>query len=151
MKEALSDMKMKKIVADCNLDTIKDQRGAIFSYIPKKPIYEWTHQFINKGKVRGNHFHPEFDEYILIVSGSGMEVEKDIETSKENKIYLAKGDCVYIPKNTYHVFLAITDCESVSFLTKRWDDCKNPIIHENIGYGVGDHGDPNSEYYQDKK
>ena len=29
-------MKMKKIVGDCNLNTIKDGRGVIFSYIPKK-------------------------------------------------------------------------------------------------------------------
>ena len=142
-------MKMKKITPDCNLNTIKDGRGAIFSYIPKHPICEWTHQFINKGKVRGNHCHPEFDEYILIVSGSGMEVEKDMETGEENKIYLAKGECVYIPRNTFHVFLAITDCESVSFLTKKWDDCEKPIIHENVGYGDGDHGDPDSEYYKD--
>lgn len=34
----------------------------------------------------------------------------------------------------------------VSFLTKKWNDCKEPIIHENLGYGVGDHGDPLSKY-----
>ena len=58
---------------------------------------------------------------------------------------------MYIPRNTYHVFAAITNCESVSFLTKRWDDCQEPIIHENLGYGKGDHGDPDSKYFQNKK
>ena len=76
-------MKMKKIVADCNLNTIKDGRGAIFSYIPEQPIYEWTHQFIHKGKVRGNHCHPEFDEYYLLTSGEGVLVSKDSEDSDE--------------------------------------------------------------------
>ena len=76
-----------------------------------------------------------------------MEVEKDPETGKENFYYLAKGECIFIPRNTYHVFLAITECESVSFLTKRWDDCKNPIIHENLGMGKGDHGDPDNPYH----
>ncbi len=47
---------------------------------------------------------------------------------------------------TYHVFLAITDCQSVSFLTKRWDDCKKPIVHQNLGLGDGDHGDPKSAF-----
>ena len=143
-------MKMKKITPNCNLDTIKDGRGAIFSYIPDQPILEWTHQFINKGKVRGNHCHPEFDEYILLVSGEGMEVEKNTETGEEEFHYMAKGECIFIPRDTYHVFLAITECESVSFLTKRWNDCDKPIIHENLGLGEGDHGDPESNYHKER-
>ena len=63
---------------------------------------------------------------------------------------MSKGSCIYIPANTYHVFMAITDCESVSFITKPWDDCKNPIIHENLGHGVGDHGDPSSKFNKKK-
>jgi hypothetical protein len=46
--------------------------------------------------------------------------------------------------------MAITDCQSVSFLTKRWDDCAKPIIHENLGFGGGDHGDPKSEFYKEQ-
>ena len=61
---------------DCNLNTVKDGRGAIYSFVPKLPILEWTHQYIKSGKIRGNHCHPEFDEYILLVSGTGIEVEK---------------------------------------------------------------------------
>ena len=58
----MKKMKIQKIKPNCNLDTIKDRRGGIFSFVPKEPIFEWTHQFINKGKIRGNHCHPEFDE-----------------------------------------------------------------------------------------
>ena len=143
-------MKIKKIKPLCNLNTIKDGRGAIFSFVPDKPILEWTHQFINKGKIRGNHCHPEFDEYILLVSGEGVEIEKNLKTKKEKFHYLSKGECVFIPNNTYHVFLAITDCQSVSFLTKPWDECKDPIVHENLGFGDGDHGDPNSKFRKKK-
>ena len=142
---------IRKIKPVCNLNTLKDGRGAIFSFVPKEPIYEWTHQFINKGKIRGNHCHPEFDEYILLVRGNGVEIEKDNKTGKEKSHFLSKGECIFIPKNTYHVFIAITDCESVSFLTKKWDECKNPIIHENLGHGIGDHGDPSSKYNKNKK
>jgi|TARA_Y100000310_G_scaffold144551_1_gene143797 dTDP-4-dehydrorhamnose 3,5-epimerase-like enzyme len=142
-------MRIKQFKPTCNLNTVKDGRGAIFSFVPEQPVVEWTHQFIKSGKVRGNHCHPEFDEYILLVSGEGMEVEKDTETGEEEFHYMAKGECIFIPRDTYHVFLAITDCESVSFLTKRWNDCDNPIIHENLGLGEGDHGDPESSYHKE--
>jgi mannose-6-phosphate isomerase-like protein (cupin superfamily) len=143
-------MKMRSFKPNCNLNTIKDGRGAIFSFIPETPILEFTHQFIKAGKVRGNHNHPEFDEYILLVAGEGVEVEKDNETGEERFIYMSKGECIYIPRGTSHVFLAITDCQSVSFLTKRWDDCKQPIVHENLGMGGGDHGDPKSAFYAER-
>jgi len=143
-------MKIIKFKPSCNLNTVKDGRGAIFSFVPEEPIVEWTHQFIKSGKVRGTHCHPEFDEYIMLVSGEGMEVEKVPETDEEEFHYMAKGDCIYIPRNTYHVFLAITDCESVSFLTKKWNDCDKPIIHENLGLGEGDHGDPESNYHKER-
>jgi dTDP-4-dehydrorhamnose 3,5-epimerase-like enzyme len=141
-------MKMRSFKPACNLSTIRDGRGAIFSFVPEQPILEFTHQFIKAGKIRGNHCHPEFDEYILLVDGTGVEVEKDLDSGAESFIYMAKGECIYIPRGTYHVFMAITDCQSVSFLTKRWDDCARPIIHENLGFGAGDHGDPNSPHYQ---
>ena len=139
-------MKMKSFKPDCNLNTIRDGRCAIFSFVPDAPILEFTHQFIKAGKIRGNHCHPEFDEYILLVDGAGVEVEVSTKTGKESFIYMNKGECIYIPRKTYHVFLAITDCQSVSFLTKRWDDCKKPIVHQNLGLGEGDHGDPKSEF-----
>ncbi|MBI5381002.1 MAG: cupin domain-containing protein [Opitutae bacterium] len=140
-------MRIKSIKPACNLNTIRDGRGAIFTYVPDAPIQEFTYQFINAGKIRGNHCHPEFDEYILLVEGSGVEVEKDPETGEESYIRMSKGECIFIPRNTYHVFLAITDCQSVSFLTKRWDDCKVPILHQNLGLGEGDHGDPKNAFH----
>ena len=109
---------------------------------------EWTHQTIIKGKLRGNHYHPEFDEYILLVSGQGAIIEKG--EKEDHFLRMSKGMCVYIPKNTSHVFLATTDCESVSFLTKPWNDCENPIIHENLGHGKGDFGDPDSVHHDEQ-
>ena len=81
-------MKIKYFEGSVNLDTIQDGRGAIFSFVPESPIYEWTHQFIKSGKIRGNHCHPEFDEYIMIVSGEGVEVEKDINTGGRKILYV---------------------------------------------------------------
>ena len=148
MKEKKSGGKIQLFNPSCNLNTINDGRGAIFSFVPDVPIVEWTHQFIKAGKARGNHCHPEFDEYIMLVDGAGVEVEKDTKTDKEHFIYMNQGICIFIPKGTYHVFLAISDCQSVSFLTKRWDDCKRPIVHADLGLGSGDHGDPKSVYFK---
>ena len=69
-------MKIKRFEPSCNLVTLKDGRGSIYQWVPDKPIMEWTHQTIIKGKLRGNHYHPEFDEYILLVSGQGAIIEK---------------------------------------------------------------------------
>jgi len=134
-------MKLKKIDPSCNLATIRDGRGGIFTYYPEKPIVEFNFQFINKGKIRGNHYHPEFDEYYLITEGQGVMVTKD--ESKEEFLYVGKGDCIFVPRNTSHVLYAITNCNIVTFLNKKWDDCETPIVHENLGMGTGDHGDPN--------
>lgn len=135
-------MKIKKIDPDCDLSTVRDGRGGIFSFYPGKPILEFNFVFVNKGVVRGNHCHPEFDEYYLITSGNGVVVTKS-EKGQDEFLYVGKGDCIYLPQGTFHVFYAITDCSKVSFLTKKWDDCAVPIIHENLGMGTGDHGDPN--------
>ncbi|MBI2653362.1 cupin domain-containing protein [Candidatus Woesearchaeota archaeon] len=135
-------MKIKRLEPECNLATVRDGRGGIFTYYPKDPIVEFNFMFIKEHKIRGNHWHPEFDEYFLLTSGEGIMVTKD-EDEKEKFLYLSKGQCVHSPKNTKHVFYAITDCEAVVMLTKKWDDCNPPIIHENLGMGTGDHGDPN--------
>ena len=133
-------MKIRKIDPACNLDTVRDGRGGIFTFYPNKPIVEFNFLFLNKGKVRGNHYHPEFDEYYVITDGTGVIVTRDGD--KEAFLYVSKGDCIHIPQGALHVLYGITDVNLVSMLTKKWDDCEKPIVHENLGMGRGDHGDP---------
>ena len=135
-------MRIGRLEPACNLDTVRDGRGGIFTYTPNDPIVEWNFIFIKTGRIRGNHYHPEFDEYFLLTSGQGVMVSKDSPDANEEFIYLSQGQCTYAPKNTSHVFYAITDCTAVALLTKKWDDCSPPIIHEYLGMGRGDHGDP---------
>ena len=144
-------MKIEEILPLCNLNTVKDGRGGIFTFIPKDPIVEFNYNMVKAGKVRGNHYHPEFDEYYIIVSGQGVIVSKDGPDAEDEFLYLSPGHCIRTPKNTSHVFLAITDCTLVVLLTKKWDDCEKPIVHENLGMGKGDHGDPSSPFYKQEK
>lgn len=141
-------MKIEELKPSSNLDTIRDGRGGIFTFIPKDPIVEFNYNIIKAGKVRGNHYHPEFDEYFLLVKGEGVIITRDDPNAEDEFIFLSPGHCTYTPKGTRHVFVAITDCVAIAMLTKKWDKCENPIIHENLGMGSGDHGDPSSPYYK---
>ena len=143
-------MRIEEILPICNLNTVKDGRGGIFTFIPKDPIVEFNYNMVKAGKVRGNHYHPEFDEYYIIVSGQGVIISKDGPDAEDEFLYLSPGHCIRTPKNTSHVFLAITDCTLIVLLTKKWDDCKQPIVHENLGMGKGDHGDPESNFYKEQ-
>ena len=69
-------MAIKIIHPGCNLNTVKDGRGAIFSFVPDQPIQEWTFQFIKAGKLRGNHCHPEFDERSRSSTGRALKSRK---------------------------------------------------------------------------
>lgn len=137
-------MKLKRLVPECNLDTVRDGRGGIFTFYPEKPVVEFNFQFINKGKVRGNHYHPEFDEYYLFTEGNGVMVTKS-DDGKEEFLYVGTGDCIYIPQGVPHVTHAITDIKYVTFLTKKWNDCTVPIVHEQLGTGTDDYAGPNAK------
>jgi len=134
-------MKIKKLKPECNLATVRDGRGGIFTFYPTKPILEFSYIFIKARKIRGNHYHPEFDEYFFLVEGNGVLVNID-KNGKEDFIYLSKGEGTFNPSGESHVFYAITDSCAIAMLTKKWDDCKRSIVHQNLGMGMGDHGDP---------
>ena len=114
----------------CNLDTIKDGRGGIFTWLPDKPVVEFNMLYFRPGKIRGFHLHPHFEEYLLVVEGNGTLVTRDDPDDKktESFIHLSKGTCTKTTINTYHTIYAITEMTIVAMLTKRWDHSDPPII-----------------------
>jgi mannose-6-phosphate isomerase-like protein (cupin superfamily) len=116
--------------SSCNLSTVKDGRGGIFTWVPTDPILEFNMLYFLPNKVRGNHFHPEFTEYFLVVDGSGVLVTPDPAGGKDLVHHMSKGSCVKTPPNTPHAFHAITQVTAVSMLSTPWDQCQKPIIHE---------------------
>ena len=124
-------MKIELFKPSCNLETVRDGRGGIFTWIPKEPIVEWNMVVFNPTKMRGNHYHNEFVEYFLVVQGFGVMVSKD-EGGKEIFFHLSKGQCVRIPKGVPHAFYAIEHTTAMAFLTKNWDKCNPPIHHEEL-------------------
>jgi len=122
-------MKFEILHPTCNLDTIKDQRGGIFTWLPKEPIVEFNMLYFRPGKIRGLHYHPHFIEYMLVVSGNGvMVVREDLKDKDHDKIiHMSKGLCTRTENNVYHTIHAITEMTVVAMLTKKWEDCDPPI------------------------
>ena len=117
--------RIKRLAPEIAPITYKDGRGVISTFYPSVPIVEFNLITTHKGAFRGGHFHNEFDEYTLMVTGGGVYVELDGDTELSETV--ATGDCLYIPKDVPHVFYPTADTQMVSLLTKRWNECKEPI------------------------
>mgnify|MGYP006085357277 FL=1 len=126
-------MTIKTLHPTCNLDTIKDGRGGILTWIPKEPIVEFNMLFFKPGKTRGFHYHPEFIEYLLCVDGNGILVSRDDKNDPKTEkiINLSKGICTRAEKEDYHTVYSITEMTLVAMLTKQWDKSNPPIIKVN--------------------
>ena len=116
----------------CNPETVRDGRGGIFTWIPDHDIKEFNLVIIKPNKMRGNHYHPEFIEYFLVVSGKLLLTTED-KANKEIVNFLASpGMCFRTPIGTSHSFHAIDESTCISLLTKPWDECEKPIITSSI-------------------
>jgi mannose-6-phosphate isomerase-like protein (cupin superfamily) len=130
--DKLSNERMELYFPSCNVDTVRDGRGGIFTWVPQDLIMEFNLLYFTPATTRGNHYHPEFTEYFLIVEGSGIAVTRDAPDMTERIIHLSKGNCIRTPAGVTHTIYAITPLTAVALLTKPWDDCKVPIVREDI-------------------
>lgn len=122
-------MKYEVLRPTCNLKTVLDGRGGIFTWVPKDALHEFNMLYFTPGAIRGNHYHPEFVEYFLVVEGSGVMVFK-MEDGKEEIVHMSKGTCTRAEPGIAHAFHAITPVTAVAMLSKTWDSCEPPIVHE---------------------
>ncbi len=102
-----------------------DSRGAVYTYVPQQDIKEFNYIFTCAGVNRGYHCHDEFDEYVMLVHGEMIIIE--LIGNDNRKIVLGPGQTVRIPKSVPHVFVSVTDCKFLNFLTKPWHLCNKPI------------------------
>ena len=130
MKNKLGNIDI--LEASCNISTVQDGRGAIFTWLPDQPIVEFNMLYFQPNKIRGNHSHPEFVEYFLIADGSVVMVTKDPATGKEINMLASRGVCFRTPPNTPHAVHAITQSICMSCLTKPWANCDRPIVYEDL-------------------
>lgn len=122
----MTKKRIKKLDPEINPITFKDGRGVIATYYPQRlDIKEWNYIVTLKGSIRGKHYHDEFDEYIMLVEGSGIYVE--LTDGEEYSTMVATGDCIYIPMGVPHTFYPTDDTKAIALLTKKWNDCEAPI------------------------
>lgn len=107
-------------------DAAVDARGAIYSYVPAEDIKEFCYITTRAGVTRGHHYHKEFNEYIMLVEGEGIYLCPQPDGT-ENKIVVGPGQTIFVPVGCPHTFVPLSDCKSVSMLTKAWNDCDEPI------------------------
>ena len=117
---------LEPAISDTGLDT----RGAVYTYVPDQDIKEFNYIFTRAGSNRGYHCHEEFDEYVMLVEGEMIIVEL-LENNFNKKIVMAPGQTVKIPQAVPHVFVSLTDCKFINFLTRPWHLCNRPITKIN--------------------
>ena len=113
-----------------NLDTVRDGRGSIMTWLPEDKIVEFNIVSFNAGMVRGFHYHEHFTEYSLCAEGIGMFVyrtNKD-DASSEKSFPISKGFCVRIPTGVCHTIYSIEELTMIAMLSRRWDDSDPPIV-----------------------
>jgi len=115
-----------------NPSTLDDGRGAIYTWIPAEPIKEFNLLYFNTGKTRGNHFHPEFTEYFVVIEGSIALFTIDPKTDEIINMLCGEGTVFKSAPKVPHAIIAITPAKCMSLITKPWDECTVPIVYENL-------------------
>ncbi|MCP9955760.1 cupin domain-containing protein [Actinomadura madurae] len=124
-------MRIEVLRPTCNLDTVRDGRGGIFTWVPPDPIVEFNWVHVRPGKVRGMHYHEHFVEYLLVVQGSGVLITKDDHLDPdcpEEFVHLNPGTCTRTPIKVVHTVQAVTDLVFIAMLTKKWDESHPPLV-----------------------
>lgn len=115
-----------------NPETLSDGRGGIFTWIPNEDIREFNLLYFNAGKVRGNHYHPEFTEYFMVVAGAITLFTIDPDSRKSINMLCGEGSVFKSAPFVPHAIHAITDSKCISLITKPWDECEVPIVYTNL-------------------
>lgn len=92
----------------------KDKRGVIKDILQKKNINAITYITINKGAIRGNHYHKKTTQWNFIISGK-LKVYTKKNNSRLNKEIFSTGSFFYSPPKEKHAFLALRKTEILVF------------------------------------
>ena len=100
------------------LELHSDVRGDITDIFYKDNIHHVAVIRSNKGAIRGNHYHKETTQYMLITKGALEYWHKPLGSDDEpNCILLKEGDFMETPPNEIHALNIVEDNEFVVFTT----------------------------------
>lgn len=115
-----------------NPATILDGRGAIYTWIPDDEIREFNLLYFNAGKSRGNHYHPEFTEYFIVLKGVVALFTLDPVSRETLNMICSEGTVFKSAPGVPHAIHAISDSQCMSLITKPWDECNIPVVYEEL-------------------
>lgn len=112
-----------------DLGTLNDDRGGIFTWVPSDEIREFNLLYFNAGKIRGNHYHPEFTEYFLVLEGAIALFTIDPKTRETINMLCGEGTVLKSAPFVPHAIQAVTSARCMSLITKPWNECTTPIVY----------------------
>tara|TARA_Y100000816_G_scaffold273245_1_gene239409 strand:- start:252 stop:653 length:402 start_codon:yes stop_codon:yes gene_type:complete len=98
-------MEVRNIYKDKNdtLEIFKDERGIITDIFYKHDIQHVAQIDSKPNVIRGNHYHKETTQHMLMISGSMEYWYKTLGTDEKAKmIFLKKGDLITTPPLEIH-------------------------------------------------
>ena len=115
IEEVKKEIKREEVIIN-GRDSFKDVRGNIDNYYLTEPI-NWIGLITTKGikenknSIRANHYHPEQEQKVLVISGSYISIYKDL-TDKNSTIkhhLIRAGDLVITPPNLAQAQIFLED------------------------------------------
>lgn len=88
--------------------TLVDERGEITNVL-NRPIRHVAVITSRKGSIRGNHWHPEDEQYMYLISGRYRSVTKDLDTGEATEQIVESGSLVYCPPRVVHAYEFLED------------------------------------------
>lgn len=129
-----SEETLTLIDPSCNLATLQDGRGGVFTWADLPKLDEINLIITRAGENRGFHYHTEFREWVMVVEGEGVYMrwtpENEPRFGGDGQFPFTKmgpGNLIHFPMGAPHTLVALTDIKILAMLDKRWDDCENPI------------------------
>ena len=108
-------MKIQKIKP-----VFSDNRGDISDIVSDPSIQHVSLFTINKGSVRGKHFHKKETQWLFILKGQVKVKTKNLleKNSKVEEIDLEEKDLIFFPTYYYRELIGISDSECL-FITSK--------------------------------
>lgn len=99
------------------LEMHTDERGRITDIIYNSVFTHMTIIDSVPHALRGNHYHKESEQWILVTKGSMIYYYKDLKTKgKANSKKVAEGDLIYTPAEEIHALkIGPEGCQFITF------------------------------------
>ncbi|MBI3051404.1 methyltransferase domain-containing protein [Candidatus Woesearchaeota archaeon] len=97
-----------------------DARGEITNVI-EQPVSHIAVIKSAKGSIRGNHYHPEQEQYVYLITGSYESISKEMKTGRVEKVNVEAGDLVHTPPMIAHAMKFLEDSIMLNITTGNRD------------------------------